>query len=393
MTNESYISLHRHDDVDALALKGAPEGVDLPYCLQQIKGWQTACRKLPRWAEVEGLVFPPSLSMEQCSSQPTAAYKQALAERLLPPCRRRAMADLTGGLGVDFSHLAPLFHEAHYVECQPGLCHTARHNLPLLGLAHATVHQTDSTAFAASMPEMDLVYADPARRDADGRRTVWLEHCTPDLTQLLPLLEGRTSLLLVKLSPMLDIARALQQLRGVAEVHVVSVEGECRELLLAIIPGHEGLPVFHCAELGRHPYSFCGTLPEPVREGTSTLQHYLFEPGAALLKAGMQDAACTRWQLHKLHPNSHLYTGSLPLPHYPGRMFCVADCYSFSKQDLKRLRERLPQANLTVRNFPATVVDLRKRLKLKEGGHDYLFATTLADGRRVLIHCQRPSAT
>lgn len=393
MTNDTYIQQNRHASVEALALKGASEGVDLTYCLQQIKGWQTACRKLPRWAETEGLIYPPALSMEQCSSEKTAAYKQSLAERLLPADKRRAMTDLTGGLGVDFSFLAPLFREAHYVERLPELCRIARHNLPLLGLSHAEVHEADSAAFAASMPGMDLVFADPARRDANGRRTVWLEHCTPDMTMLQPLLMDRTTVMMVKLSPMLDITRALQQLKGVAEVHVLSVEGECRELLLVAVAGHEGTPTYHCVELSRHPYAFSGMPSGCPRDCTATLSGYLYEPGAAVLKAGMQDATCARWPLQKLHPNSHLYTGSHPLPHYPGRMFRIVDCYDFSKQDIKRMLGCLQKANLTVRNFPSSADELRRRLKLKDGGHDYLFATTLADGRHVLIHCQRPSAT
>lgn len=392
--DKDYIRLHRHERVDALALKRAPEGVDHKYCLQQIEGWQTACRKLPQWAATEGIVYPPALSMEQCSSEAAAHYKRRLAERLVPPERRRVMADLTGGLGVDFCQLAPLFAEAHYMERLPHLCAMARHNLPLLGAAHATVHEGECDRLLAHVlpPDgADLIFADPARRDANGRRTVWLEHCTPDITLLLPRLMERTDCLMLKLSPMIDIAHTVRQLGGrVSEVHTVCVEGECKELLLVVRRKTQAAVDYHCAELGRRPYIFTAT-PSGTHAplAPNGPEDYLYEPGAGLLKAGVQDEVCRRWPLRKLHPNSHLYTGGQLLADFPGRAFCTVGLYDFSKQDVKRLRQALPQANLTVRNFPATVDELRRRLKLREGGNDYLFATTLADGRRVMVHCRK----
>lgn len=391
--DEKYIQQHRHEDVDTLALKRAPEGVDHKYCLAQIKGWQTACRKLPQWAQTEGIVYPPAVSMEQCSSEAAARYKRTLAMRLLPEDGRRVMIDLTGGLGVDFSLMAPLFAEAHYVEHLPHLCAAARHNLPLLGLAGAVVHEGECADVLDSLPQADLIFIDPARRDANGRRTVWLEHCTPDITLLLPRLLQQSGCLMVKLSPMLDIARTLQQLQGhVAEVHTVCLEGECRELLVVCRREAGEEPVTcHCVELGRRPYAFAAPLTTFHAPLATEPEEWLFEPGPSLMKAGVQDEVCRRWPLRKLHPNSHLYTGHTAVDGFPGRMFRVEGVYDFSKQDLKRLQALTGQANITVRNFPATVDELRRRLKLKDGGADYLFATTLAGGRRVLVHGRKPT--
>lgn len=400
MTNEAFIRAHRDADVRRLALRRAPEGVDLTWCLQQIEGWQTACRKLPRWARTEGLHYPPSLSLEQCSSEETARYKQSLVERLLPASDRCLLVDLTGGLGVDFSFMARSFREATYVELLPHLRDLARHNLPLLGLPQARVCAPDE----ASTDGASLLYIDPARRDTAGRKTVALEDCTPNVVELQD--AWQAPYVVIKLSPMLDIAQALRSLRGVREVHVVGVRGECKELLLVrgLAQGEEPEEVvYRCVNLPEGLPFVCTAserrqrpdlLPLPLEEREPV---YLFEPNASLLKGGCQDAFAARHGLQKLHPMSNLYiTCSLPLVEELsggwGRFFSVASWGDFSKASLKRLTAGLRQANLTVRNFPESVATLRKRLRLSEGGDTYLFATTLADGSRYLIRCRKVSS-
>ena len=235
--NDSFILRHRTDDVHRLALEPVPEGVDIKYCLQQIEGWQTALRKLPRWADTEGIIFPPRLSMEQCSSQHTASYKCQVVERLFPePESRGRMADLTGGFGVDFSFIAPLFQEAVYVEEQPSLCELARHNLPLLGLPKAKVFTPDE---APTDIDYTLIYLDPSRRNVSGRKVVALEECSPNVVALQDYLLSKAETVLVKLSPMLDITLALKKLKGVREIHTIGVEGECKELLF-VLSSHSG---------------------------------------------------------------------------------------------------------------------------------------------------------
>lgn len=387
MDNQEYILRHRNDDVRALALRGAEAGVDVPFCLRQIEAWQKARVKLPRWASTEGILFPPRLNMEQCSSQPTAQYKARLVERLLPQ-GRASMADLTGGFGVDFSFLAPLFVSATYVERSPELCQMALHNLPLLGAPHARVECAQAEDFLGRAGHHDLLFLDPARRDDAGRKVVALHDCSPDVSALSERLLAQARVVMVKLSPMLDIGQALTVLPAVREVHVVSVEGECRELLLVLAQGEAPLE-YHCANLGRQPHTFVTTDRHAQPRIAPGPGQFLYEPNASVLKAGVQDALCARLGVDKLHPFSHLFTSDTLCEGFPGRRFRVEGVSTCGKRELKVFLRDIRQANLAVRNFPSTVAQLRKQWHLAEGGDLYLFVTTLADGTHALVRCSR----
>lgn len=400
MTEAEYIKQHRNEDVHTLAFKKIPDGINLQFCLQQIEGWQLACKKLPQWTEKEGILFPPRLSMEQCSSQSTSLYKQQVVERLLPEEKRQEMIDLTGGYGVDFSYLAPLFKHATYVEQNPHLCKLAQHNFPVLGLSNTDIVCGDGMQLLTQTNQTySLVYMDPARRDNAGRKTVALEDCTPDITQLATEFTLRSHVTLVKLSPMLDISLALRTLKNVSEVHVVSVEGECKELLLIIAADRKieeikfycvnlrsGDPIFVCSETER--YTTPDILPRLSNEET-----FLYEPNASILKAGVQNTLCSLYNLKKIHPNSHLFVNNQLIKGFPGRSFRIVGWSDFSKRNLCTLLGDLKQANLATRNFPTSVEVLRKRLKLREGGQDYLFATTQADGSHILIRGEKIFST
>lgn len=387
MDNSEYISLHRHDDVRRLALQGAGDGVDLTFCLTQIEAWQKACTKLPRWAALSDIEYSPRLNMEQCSSQSTAEYKAREVARLLPQ-ERSSMADLTGGLGVDFSFLAPLFVRATYVERDECLCRIACHNLPLLGVSHAQVQCGGAEEWLAHAGQHDLIFLDPARRDVAGRKVVALPDCSPDVQSLAPTLLAHARLVMVKLSPMLDIGQALLALPTTREVHVVSVDGECRELLL-VLGDTAARPTFLCVNLGREPQEFI-TDRQPVQVSLATRpQAYLYEPNASILKAGVQDHLVGQWPVTKLHPFSHLFTSSELLPDFPGRRFLVQGISTCGRRELKAFLRDVPRANLAVRNFPSTVAALRRQWHLAEGGDVYLFATTLADGSHALVRCRK----
>lgn len=233
------IQQNRNTPVDRLALQLAGRAdMDVPFVLQQVEGWQRLRSKVPSWAAVDGLHYPHRLALEQCSGEPAARHKAQLVERLIPSADdRRSMADLTGGLGVDFSFVAPLFAKATYVERQESLVETARHNFPLLGLRHAVTVCADGVDFLRAMEPVDLLFLDPARRDSAGRKTVLIEDCEPDVCALQQLLLEKAAWVVLKLSTMLDIASALRSLRQVSEVHVVSVGGECKDLLLVLRRG------------------------------------------------------------------------------------------------------------------------------------------------------------
>ena len=277
------------------------------------------------------------------------------------------------------------------MERQSELCDLARHNFPLLGL-DIEVHHQDGVSFLQQMQPVDCIYLDPARRDGHGGKTVAISDCEPDLCQLEELLVSKARTVLVKLSPMLDLSLALKELHYVREVHIVSVQSECKELLLllskdALVPE---VPV-HCTQLlaGGEQRHYIFT-QEQERSAdcplAASVGAYLYEPNASILKAGAYRSLTQAYPVKKLHICSHLYTSDSLVADFPGRTFNVVAVAGFGKKDLKVLLGGLEKANLTIRNFPSSVADLRKRLKLKEGGDDYLFATTLANGEKVLAH-------
>lgn len=391
-----FIEQNLDADVRQLALKGAKDqAVDLALALSQIAGLQTARRKLPSWAALGGLLFPQHLSLEQCSSEQTARYKADLLRRLGASGR---MADLTGGFGVDFAFMAPLFSEAIYVERQEQLCTIAEHNFPLLGLHHARIVCADGLGFLSQQTEpIDWLFLDPARRDDHGGRTYGIADCTPDVLAAMPLLRQKARHLLLKLSPMLDWRKALQDLGPelVGEVHIVAVGNECKELLLYLtfLPreDREGLSLFciNDDQVVRFDADEAVSLnlSTDSRENQEA-QIYLYEPNAAIMKSGCFEALARRYGVEAVAPNSHLFVSREPVPDFPGRQFSIEAVTTMNKRELKAALT-MRQANISVRNFPLTVAQLRQRLKLSDGGDHYLFATTLADGRHVIFVCKK----
>lgn len=395
LSSETLAFIHAHwgDDVRALALqaKKYPE-VDMLEAAVQIAGRQVAERKIPSWAKVESVRYPSHLSMEQCSSELTARYKASLING-------ETFADLTGGLGVDCSFISQRFRKADYVERQNSLCELAVHNFAALGLRHIHVHYADGVSYLSQMTPVDCLFLDPARRDSYGSKTVAISDCEPDIGILEPVLVEKGRKVMIKLSPMLDIAKALQVLKHITQIHIVAVHNECKELIILLEKSVEksdyiGSEVcIYCKQIVDNllipPFVF--TLSEErnaMCEYADKVETYLYEPGVTLLKAGAYRLLALRYGVKKLHPNSHLYTSDHQVD-FPGRQFQVEAVSGFGKKELKTLLGGVEKANLTVRNFPASVTELRKKLKLKEGGEIYLFATTLKDEERVLIKCSK----
>ncbi len=374
--------------VDRLALTlSSQKHPHAAFILQQAEGWQRMSRKVPAWTTVEGIVFPPRLALEQCSSQKAAEYKASVVRRLFPDGGGR-MADLTGGMGVDFSFMAPIFRQAVYVERKEELCETARHNFPLLGLNHAEVVEGDGTDYLRQMPSgADFLFIDPARRSSSGGKVVLIEDCEPDLCALQHELLAKSRYVMAKLSPMLDISAALRSLPSVSEVHIVGADGECKELLL-VMQASGGEPTFFVHE-GETNIKFTRSEEDVCAEYATAVEDYLYEPGAAVMKAGAFKWLCKAYGVKKLHPNSHLYTSSQKIEGFPGRTFRTKRIYGFDKQSLKALQADCPKANLSIRNFPGRVDALRKKLHLKEGGDQFIFATTTADNQHILVVCEK----
>lgn len=497
-----FIRQHQDDDVRQLAFLGSkyPE-VDMPFALDQIRGRKMARVKLPRWASIDGIIYPPHISMEQCSSEQTALYKAELAARLLglspssfengeekekesenasnlhlseicefagkgavdsefakneATCKKQQIlteseenvneikeephegdfseeigfVDLTGGFGVDFSYIASrLGVKSMYVERQAHLCEAAKENFGRLGLKNAIVKNgdgievlhsfaskkeaaaSDSLGITEDQPQsllktnigLKLIFIDPARRDDAGNKVVSLKDCTPDVTVLQEEMLSKADYIIIKLSPMLDWHRAISELSHVREVHIISVNNECKELLLVLSARNMGEmeassadgEVKHAGNLRIYcvndAQSFvCDELDmetSSVKIAPSTLEEmqYLYEPNASLMKAGCFGVLSERYDARMLSKNSHLFVSREPIAVFPGRSFRIIAISSFNKKELKRHLSGITKANIATRNFPLSVAELRKRLKLKDGGETYIFATTLSDESHVLV--------
>ena len=497
-----FIRQHQDDDVRQLAFLGSkyPE-VDMPFALDQIRGRKMARVKLPRWASIDGIIYPPHISMEQCSSEQTALYRAELAARLLglspsssengeekekesenasnlhlseicefagkgavdsefakneATCKKQQIlteskenvneikeephegdfseeigfVDLTGGFGVDFSYIASrLGVKSMYVERQAHLCEAAKENFGRLGLKNAIVKNGDGIevlhSFASKKEAaasdslgitedqsqsllktnlgLKLIFIDPARRDDAGNKVVSLKDCTPDVTVLQEEMLSKADYVIIKLSPMLDWHRAVSELNCVQEVHIISVNNECKELLLVLSARNMGemkassadREVKHAGSLRIYcvndAQSFvCDELDmesSSVKIAPSTLEEmqYLYEPNASLMKAGCFGVLSKRYGARMLSKNSHLFVSMVPIEDFPGRSFRIIAISSFNKKELKRYLSGITKANIATRNFPLSVAELRKRLKLKDGGETYIFATTLSDESHVLM--------
>ena len=439
---QDFIRQHQDEDVRQLAFLGSkyPE-VDMPFALDQIRGRKMARVKLPRWASLEGIIYPPHISMEQCSSESTALYKAELAARLLALpvsssfSEEIGFVDLTGGFGVDFSYIAArLGVKSMYVERQAHLCEVAKENFGRLGLKNAIVKNGDGIEVLHSLlPKKDdaasaddslgitydqplsllktklglkIIFIDPARRDDAGNKVVSLKDCTPDVTLLQEEMLSKADYVIIKLSPMLDWHRAVSELNCVQEVHIISVNNECKELLLVLSARNMGEMEASSADGAAGEVKHAGNLriycvndaqsfvcdeldmeSSSVKIAPSTLEEmqYLYEPNASLMKAGCFGVLSERYDARMLSKNSHLFMSREPIAVFPGRSFRIIAVSSFNKKELKRQLSGITKANIATRNFPLSVAELRKRLKLKDGGETYIFATTLSDESHVLV--------
>ncbi len=417
MINEAtrlFIQEHCHEDLQQMALKYSKtdNGVDMPMALQQIAGWQTACSKLPSWAARQEIIYPIHLSMEQCSGEATSRYKAKVARRWIEEHGIRgplAMTDLTGGFGVDFTLMAPLFDCATYVERNSTLAAIVEYNLKVMQLQNAQAICADATDYLHNMAPVTVLFADPARRDQHGNRTFAIEDCTPNVKELKPLLMEKAQMIMLKLSPMLDWRKAVTDMAPyVSQVHIVSVNNECKELLLLMEhPNgqvdtemeHRGIRLVCHGEridsrgnsTGIMEEELSSTRQQQGRPDITQLQlegMYLYEPDAAWMKAGLFELMEQQWGMAQLSPNSHLFISNTYQPSFPGRHFAIIRTSTMGK-DLKKTMQNVSQANITVRNFPLSVSDLRKRLRIKEGGNTFIFATTLWNKSKVLLFCKR----
>ena len=386
-----FVREHADDDVMKLALKASEyKGVDMDVALMQIAGRQMAKRKLPTWSRMEYVLFPPHINLEQCSSEKAARYKAVVAARVCGKHRKR-MVDLTGGYGVDFTLLAPLFDSSIYIERDRGLCEVVSVNLVFFNLGDKTeVYNADGTQFLKTIKSADLIFIDPSRRDDRGGRTYALSDCEPDALQLLPEMLERGRVVMMKLSPMLDWHKTVADLRPfISEMHIVSVDGECKELLAIIAKDITNEITIFCATDNYNIHfkeSECN-LPQQIFSGdiNSLNGSYLYEPDAAMMKAGCFGALCSRYDVEALDLNSHLFVSSSLVNDFPGRKFRIKDVTTMNKRSLADALKNIDNAAVAVRNFPLSADALAKRLKLKNGSDKYIFGTTAQEKHIIII--------
>ena len=387
MTNRKtldFIKEHINDDVSQLALRGSKEPeVDMGYALHQIAGHQKAKTKIPSWAATDGMVYPPHLAMEQCSSEATARYKARIAGQ------GQLFVDLTAGFGLDMAFISQGFKQAVHVERQEQLCAISSHNFTLLGLNHIEVVCGDGVAYLHTMPHADLIYIDPARRDEHGARTYGIADCTPNVLELLDEMLEKADRLMIKLSPMLDWQKAVADVGLVREVHIVSVDNECKELLLVVSKAEASLKVF-CVN-NDEVFEYDPQEKAPYTTIIPEIPHFLYEPNASVMKAGCFDWVAQQYGVSQLDKNSHLFVSDTEADSFPGRQFLIEKIVSMNKRELKDALEGIDRANITVRNFPMSVAELRKRLKLKDGGDVYIFATMVSSQGHQLFICRKKS--
>ena len=403
-STRQFILTHRQDDVATLALKADryPD-IDIETAIHQIAGWQKARVKLPSWALLDDIVYPRHLSLEQCSSETTARYKQQLCKRLRKEMGiiNGTFADLTGGFGVDSAFIAEAFDSGIYIEQDHLLCQCARHNFDVLHLHHIQVVEGDSMEIIDTLPLTGMLFIDPARRDDHGARTFAIADCTPDILPHLPQLLGKTDIMMVKLSPMLDWHHTMRSLNAVCphcvrEIHIVATGNECKELLMVLSSKHTSQPVtLTCTNDGQsfltHLTVEDNNMPVPtVDDITEALKaQWIYEPHAAIMKGGCFATIARKYGVKALSANSHLFVSEKPVIDFPGRQLRILHTTTLNKQQLREALKGIDRANITVRNFPMTAAQLRQKLRLADGGETYLMASTIGKNKHLVFICTK----
>ena len=388
LETRQFIQDHLENDIHQLALMATRFPlVDIPLAIRQIAGKQKIKNKVPRFYHTEALLYPVQLSLEQSSSETTARYKASL-------CQGEHLVDLTGGFGVDCCFMAANFKAVTYVERNAELCQLAEMNFKALGEQHISVINAESEEYLAKIEKVDCIFMDPARRSSSGKKLVFLSDCEPDVSRLASELLGKAKQVMVKLSPMMDITAALRDLPQTSEVHILAVENECKEVLLLLDQSEVAAVKIKTINFGKNNQSQHFDFDAEQELNTtvnysSELGKYLYEPNAAVMKSGAFKSIAAHFKLHKLHINTHLYSSSKLIVEFPGRSFEIIKQWDNGKNEWKNEAKKLGKANLTTRNYPLSVEELRKKLKISDGGEHYLFACTLANEQKVMIVCKK----
>lgn len=389
MTSETkkFIELHLNDDVPKLALKADKyKDVEFNLALNQIKGRQKIKHKVPFFYKNVDILYPQLLSIEQASSQITAIYKSNLFGGEI-------LIDLTGGFGIDCYFLSKSYNQVFYVERNNELCDIAANNFKTLGANNILVNNTDSEEFIQNLKFADVIFIDPARRDSLGKKMVKLSDCEPNVTKLTEKLFEKTNKIMIKTSPLLDIKSALKELPATSEIHIISVDNECKELLFILDNQTEKNVILKTINFQKnHEQKFDFNLLDEyqsISKCTSVLYKYLYEPNSSIMKSGAFNTVASSYNLLKLHKNTHLYTSNELIRDFPGRIFVILSVSGSSKNDIKKLKSQYQKANITVRNYPVSVDNFRKKTAIQDGGDTFIFACKLENETNSIIVCTK----
>lgn len=386
-----FVRMHRDDDCSRLRLKHFDNSdFDTKFAITQIEARRKTRNKLPVANSYPGFLYPSIIAAEQSTSEDVAVFKRSLFAG-----RYSSVCDLTGGLGIDTAYFSDVVETVFYIERFSDYCEVATHNFLVLGKHNVKVINADCREFINKTDRhFDAFYIDPARRGVCNSRLFSFADCEPDVLSMLPLLHEHSSEIWIKASPMLDISLAVNELKNVADVYVISVRNECKELLFHIVDGYSSEAVIHCVDIRSdrtEEFDFSISEERDIArvDYADTPLSYLYEPSASILKGGAFKLVAQRYGISKLHVNSHLYTGDTVVCDFPGRKFAVKKIFPFKNNLLKCFSLEYPMANIAVRNFPLSAEALKKRLKVKDGGDIYLFATKCNDGGNILVACSK----
>lgn len=384
---QQFILEHSNDDVQLLALQANrfPQ-IDMNFALRQIKGRQKIRNKVPHFYQNSGILYPPQLSLEQSSSELTAIYKSTL-------CEGEVLIDLTGGFGIDCYFLSLNFSKAIYVERSSELCEIANQNFKTLGANNILVENLNCEDFLSNIFYANVIFIDPARRNLSGNKVVFLSDCEPNVVKLSESLLQKANKVIIKTSPMLDISCALKDLPTTNEVHIVSVDNECKEILFILmnkIIKDIKIKTINIQKTNHQLFEYYQNEENSESiEYCTELKRYLYEPNSSIMKSGAFKLIAKKFNLIKLHKNTHLYTSDELIADFPGRVFLINSVSGSTKQDFKRLKLQITKANISVRNYPTTVDEFRKKSGICDGGEIFIFACKISVDFNAIIICSK----
>lgn len=381
---QNFIKNNLNTDIVSVLLKKSDfNTISSKELAEQIEAKNKCKYKLPSWYKTKKIYYPNKLNIEQCSSELTAEYKAQIVDG-------KSLVDLTGGFGVDSFYFSKKIEQVFHCEINENLSKIAAHNFDVFGVDNTQVIPLDGLGFLKNSNEVyDWIYVDPSRRSTSKGKVFLLSDCTPDIIAHLELLFKKSKNILLKTSPLLDISSGIKQLKNIKEIHVVAVNNEVKELLWVLQSGFVNevrVKTINLKKSIKDSYDFTWSEEKRTSLTFTEPQNFLFEPNAAILKAGAFKLIAKDFKVGKFNLHSHLYT-SKELVKFPGRSFKIENVIDYNKKELKKLSGT--KANITVRNFPESVQNIRKRFKIKDGGEDYLFFTTVNNNQFKVIKCAR----